>query len=129
MKNDTTFKKLALLPKALPVLLCIAAASAHAEDAGSAFTSAAIDYRTESSLFASMGDRTRGLIDGTMQNFRVFNQRLARSLDYTDLRMSALDLPAPDNWDYEYWDHVNQTKSFVTPTSDGVMLELQIKYR
>lgn len=123
------FKKLPSLPKALSLSLCMALTTPVIAADDDAFTTSAMDYRAQSSMFSGMGDRTRQLVESTMQNLRVFNQGLARSMDRTDFRMSAMDLPAPDNWDYEYWDYVNQTKSFVSPTSDGVMFEIEIKYR
>ena len=115
---------------ALAAALFLAAAPVHADDGTTAgFDPMGLDYHSSPSLLSEMGNHTRVLVDSTLQNFRVFNQRLARSIDYTEFRMTAMDLPAPENWDYEYWDSVKEPKSFVMPTEDGGLLfEFHFKY-
>lgn len=124
------FKQLATTSRALPLLLCTFSMPLYAADKGDdTLAFSALDYHAQPTLFSGMSARTRVLVDNTMQNFRVFNQHLASSLERTEFRMNAMDLPAPENWDYEYWDYVKEPKSFVMPTEDGgVMFEFQFKY-
>ena len=121
--------------RALLLALALAAPNLHAADGstvtapGFGFEAPGPEYHEPASLFSTMGTGTRLLVDQTMQNLRIFNQRLAHSLDQTEFRMTAAELPAPENWDYEYWDYVKEPKSFVMPTEDGGLLfEFQFKY-
>jgi len=110
----------------ITLLLAATSASVHAAEGTGTFPAISPDYHDSPSFFSDMGGRALQLVGSTAQ---VFNRKLAHSISTSSFRMTPADLPAPENWDYEYWDYVKEPKSYVMPTMEGgLMFEVQIKY-